>query len=132
MNTILRGWVEKPQETADLSRSSSGPVYMATSLSQQSNLHLDKLSSHLKTPTFVYVLTFFSALGGFLFGYDTGVISGAILLLREQFDLNSVWQEMVVSLTIGAAAVFTLVGKSLFKIGPFVIYFIFIKHLYTL
>ena len=28
------------------------------------------------------MLTFLSALGGFLFGYDTGVVSGAMLLVR--------------------------------------------------
>jgi SP family myo-inositol transporter-like MFS transporter 13 len=66
-----------------------------------------------KTPTFVYVLTFFSALGGFLFGYDTGVISGAMMLLRNEFLLSSVWQELIVSVTVAAAAVFALIGGCL-------------------
>ncbi|XP_074644387.1 proton myo-inositol cotransporter-like [Tubulanus polymorphus] len=71
---------------------------------------MDQIKRYPKTPTFVYVLTVLSGLGGFLFGYDTGVISGAIILLRDEFVLNSVWQEMIVSMTIGAAAVFAILG----------------------
>ena len=63
-----------------------------------------------KLPCSVILLTFLSAIGGFLFGYDTGVISGAMILLREEFHLDHVWQELVVSVTIGAAAFFAIVG----------------------
>ncbi|KAK0062485.1 proton myo-inositol cotransporter [Biomphalaria pfeifferi] len=48
-------------------------------------MKLDNLKPRAKTPAFIYILTFFSALGGFLFGYDTGVISGAMILLRNDF-----------------------------------------------
>ena len=41
-------------------------------------------------------LTFLAAIGGFLFGYDTGVVSGAMIIIRGEFDLNSFWQELVV------------------------------------
>ena len=60
-------------------------------------LSVDQLESKPKTSWFVYILTIFSAIGGFLFGYDTGVISGAMILLRDEFSLSLVWQEMVVS-----------------------------------
>eukprot|EP00128_Syssomonas_multiformis_P004245 Colp12_sorted_trinity150504_noHs@16566 len=56
-----------------------------------------------KVPAFVYILTLFSAVGGFLFGYDTGVISGAMLLIKKQYNLNSTEQELVVSTTVGGA-----------------------------
>ncbi len=58
------------------------------------------------SPCFIYTLAFFSALGGFLFGYDTGVVSGAMLLLKREMNLSSLWQELLVSITVGAAAVF--------------------------
>lgn len=62
------------------------------------------------TPSFVYMLAFFSALGGFLFGYDTGVVSGAMLPLKKEMNLNNLWQELLVSSTVGAAAVSSLSG----------------------
>ncbi|XP_048113947.1 solute carrier family 2 member 13b isoform X2 [Alosa alosa] len=62
------------------------------------------------THSFVYVLSFFSALGGFLFGYDTGVVSGAMLLLKKEMNLSALWQELLVSSTVGAAALSALAG----------------------
>ncbi|XP_051546324.1 solute carrier family 2 member 13b isoform X2 [Myxocyprinus asiaticus] len=62
------------------------------------------------TPYFVYILAAFSALGGFLFGYDTGVVSGAMLLLKKEMKLSSLWQELLVSITVGAAALSALAG----------------------
>lgn len=66
-----------------------------------------------ETPAFVYVVAVFSALGGFLFGYDTGVVSGAMLLLKRQLSLDALWQELLVSSTVGAAAVSALAGGAL-------------------
>ena len=68
------------------------------------------VSHRQKLPCSVILLTFLSAIGGFLFGYDTGVVSGAMILLREEFHLDPLWQELVVSVTIGAAALFAIVG----------------------
>jgi len=62
------------------------------------------------TPAFVYLLTVLCAIGGFLFGYDTGIISGAIVLLHFKFLLNSVWEEVVVSATLAAAAIFSVLS----------------------
>ena len=69
-------------------------------------------SASIKSTTtcFVYLLSLLSAIGGFLFGYDTGVVSGAMIFLREEFHLNSLWQELVVSITIGTAAIFAFLG----------------------
>ena len=59
---------------------------------------------------FIIILTIFSALGGFLFGYDTGVVSGAMIMLRRDFSLTTIWQELIVSITIAAAAIFAIIG----------------------
>uniref|UniRef100_A0A4W6G0Z0 Proton myo-inositol cotransporter n=1 Tax=Lates calcarifer TaxID=8187 RepID=A0A4W6G0Z0_LATCA len=70
----------------------------------------DLLDQDAPTPVFIYVLAFFSALGGLLFGYDTGVVSGAMLLLKKEMNLNALWQELLVSSTVGAAALSALGG----------------------
>ncbi|MDR2818091.1 MAG: sugar porter family MFS transporter [Endomicrobium sp.] len=62
---------------------------------------------------FVY---FFGALGGLLFGYDTGVISGAILFIKNDMSLSSFSQGVVVSAIllgaiIGAAVIGLLSDK---------------------
>ncbi|KAK3812032.1 MAG: hypothetical protein J3Q66DRAFT_349192 [Benniella sp.] len=56
------------------------------------------------TPTkFLYLLITCLAIGGFLFGYDTGVIAGALLPIKEEFGLSSQEQEFVVGgTTLGA------------------------------
>ncbi len=45
-----------------------------------------------------------AALGGLLFGYDTGVISGALLFLREAFHLSNLMMGVVTSIALAGAA----------------------------
>ncbi|WIE80550.1 sugar porter family MFS transporter [Curtobacterium sp. MCSS17_016] len=46
-----------------------------------------------------------AAIGGLLFGYDTGVVSGAILFIKKDLDANATEQEWIVSvLLLGAIA----------------------------
>src|SRR5579883_720231 len=62
---------------------------------------------------FVLTAAIFAALGGLLFGYDTGVISGALIFIRSQFGLSTFQQELVVSIVLVGAAVGALTGGRL-------------------
>lgn len=59
---------------------------------------------------FVYLATAVAALGGMLFGYDIGVISGAILFIQKDFSLSPGMEEIVVSSVLLGSLVGALVG----------------------
>lgn len=70
-----------------------------------------KKSTNTPVQGFVYYAVAIAALGGLLFGYDTGVISGAILFITRQFSLSSTMEEIVVSaVLVGAVAGASLGG----------------------
>jgi len=53
--------------------------------------------------TYILGLSFISALGGYLFGFDFAVISGALPFLQQKFGLNAYWQGLATgSLALGA------------------------------
>jgi MFS family permease len=61
----------------------------------------------------VYVAAGFAALGGLLFGYDTGVISGAVIFIRKDFALTTFPQELVVSMVLLGATAGAFTGGGL-------------------
>lgn len=59
-----------------------------------------------------------AALGGLLFGFDTGIISGALLFIRDDFHLGTVGQQVMVAiLLLGAIAGVVAAGQVLDRIG---------------
>jgi SP family galactose:H+ symporter-like MFS transporter len=56
------------------------------------------------------VIATLSALGGMLFGYDTGVISGAILFIRQDFALSDFTVGLVVSAVLIGAVIGAAIG----------------------
>ena len=67
----------------------------------------------------VIVCAAITALGGLLFGYDTGVVSGALLFLKKDFGgLSSFQQELVTSLLLVGAVIGALTaGRVADRIG---------------
>jgi sugar porter (SP) family MFS transporter len=59
---------------------------------------------------FVYLASAISALGGMLFGYDIGVISGAILFIKTDFSLSPSLEEIVVSSVLLGSLVGAMLG----------------------
>src|SRR6266498_1006793 len=66
--------------------------------------------AHLRGAGFVYVAAIFAALGGLLFGYDTGVISGALIFIKREFGLTTGAEEIVVSGVLLGATMGAIVG----------------------
>ncbi|KAH6824967.1 inositol transporter 1 [Perilla frutescens var. hirtella] len=63
--------------------------------------------------SYVLGLTVAAGIGGLLFGYDTGVISGALLYIRDEFeevDQSSFLQETIVSMALVGAIIGAAVG----------------------
>src|SRR5438093_2192114 len=68
------------------------------------------LRDALRGTKFVYIAASFAALGGLLFGYDTGVISGALIFIKREFGLTTVAEEIVVSGVLLGATLGAIVG----------------------
>lgn len=89
---------------------------LVVTLNQPTQIKMKGISNMRKISTgFIY---FFGALGGLLFGYDTGVISGAILFIQKQLHLGSWQQGFVVSaVLLGAILGAAIIGPSSDKYG---------------
>ncbi|MXN90289.1 sugar porter family MFS transporter [Flavobacterium sp. Sd200] len=63
-------------------------------------------------------ISFISALGGYLFGFDFAVISGALPFLQKEFGLNAYWEGFATGcLALGAIAGCLIAGRISDKYG---------------
>ncbi|WP_316789789.1 sugar porter family MFS transporter [Pedobacter frigoris] len=68
--------------------------------------------------SYLLSISFISALGGYLFGFDFAVISGALPFLRDQFGLNEYWEGFATgSLALGAIVGCLTAGRVADKYG---------------
>jgi sugar porter (SP) family MFS transporter len=70
-------------------------------------------SAKTSARAYLYAASGFAALGGLLFGYDTGVISGAELFLQNDFAPSTLALEVIVSGVLAGAVMGSLVGGRL-------------------
>lgn len=69
-------------------------------------------------PRRVTLYTWIISVGGFLFGYDTGIINGALPFLQEDFTLSPAAEGVATSaLTLGAAFGALLAGRLIDRFG---------------
>lgn len=61
----------------------------------------------------LHQIVFVATFGGLLFGYDTGVINGALSSLKESFKLSLNTQGLIMGVLLGGAAIGSLVGGRL-------------------
>jgi len=60
--------------------------------------------------SYLIIAAVITALGGLLFGFDTGVISGALLYIKKDFNLTPLMQGVIVSAVLGGAFFGALAG----------------------
>lgn len=83
-----------------------------TSEKSQNEYSSDSKTKDLSTlPRVVYIVTFVAQLGVLSGGYDMGITSGAILVLRNQMKLSLIWQQLIIATPISAAMLTTCLGS---------------------
>src|SRR5215218_7698001 len=65
------------------------------------------INSPIKVPFFVIRISLIAALGGFLFGFETAVISGAEKTIQQLWSLSSFWQ----GFTVASSLIGTVIGS---------------------
>ena len=71
--------------------------------------------AHTGNKGFLLFVTGVTAIAGFLYGYDTGIISGALLQIRKEFNLSHQMQEIVASSILVGAVIGALSCGWLFE-----------------
>lgn len=69
--------------------------------------------THAKLNRTVFMVSLIAALAGLLFGFDTGIISGALLFIEKQFVLSTGAKELIVSSVLIGAMLGSLSSGSL-------------------
>ncbi len=66
-----------------------------------------------QSPRLIYIVSAIAAMAGLLFGFDTGIISGALLFIQKDFILSTEMKELIVSSVLFGAMLSSLLSGSL-------------------
>jgi sugar porter (SP) family MFS transporter len=66
-----------------------------------------------KRKLLIYLIMFFAGIGGVLYGYDIGVISGALLFMKGEIALTHNQLSLIVAAVLGGGAIATLIAGPL-------------------
>lgn len=66
--------------------------------------------THLQNPHRMRMITLVSTIGGLCFGYDTGVISGALIFMKYDLNLTLTQEGFITSFLLFGAALGSLFG----------------------
>src|SRR5438132_12247807 len=75
--------------------------------SEQSTAAKPGMRQAVKVPFYVVGISLIAALGGFLFGFETAVISGAEKTIQQLWSLSSGWQ----GFTVASSLIGTVIGS---------------------
>lgn len=68
------------------------------------------MAATIKSRFYIYIVCAIAALAGLLFGFDTGIISGALLFIQKDFPLSTAMKGFTVSIVLLGAMVGSLSG----------------------
>jgi sugar porter (SP) family MFS transporter len=71
---------------------------------------MSEAEKHHRLTLIVIIATLISAVGGILFGFDTGVISGAILFIQDEWGLSTFQESIATSSVLIGAIIGALLG----------------------
>jgi SP family galactose:H+ symporter-like MFS transporter len=69
------------------------------------------MNTEIDNVSYAYFIGFIAALAGLLFGFDTGIISGAIIFIQKEYHLSMGMEGLVVSAVLIGAVCGTLVSN---------------------
>ena len=77
------------------------------------NKHALSKPVKIKTSIFIILSVIISSVGGIIFGYDTGIIGGAIVYIGKEFQINDLMQGVIVSTSLLGAMIGALAAGPL-------------------